>query len=210
MNEVGEVLDGKLVIPDNLVWYSTETVKGEVEKVLLAVKEVQGDTPLSNFTPAISSLYGKNKEVIFASEVIKHTFVEKHFKPLILVDLTQYFEPKDFYGNDYVWYGENNDTLSFLQALEDLFNAGINYEVMDFDLFKTVLKSDPNKPREVNDALVQSRIFTHSLSKMLKELIHNQGGYTMIPIYEGEPSYWGTPDQDGELLNILNAISMLP
>ena len=81
---------------------------------------------------------------------------------------------------------------------------------MDFDLFKTVLKSDPNKPREVNDALVQSRIFTHSLSKMLKELIHNQGGYTMIPIYEGEPSYWGTPDQDGELLNILNAISMLP
>ncbi len=210
MNEVGEVLDGKLVIPDNLVWYSTETVKGEVEKVLLAVKEVQGDTPLSNFTPAISSLYGKNKEVIFASEVIKHTFVEKHFKPLILVDLTQYFEPKDFYGNDYVWYGENNDTLSFLQALEDLFNAGINYEVMDFNLFKTVLKSDPNKPREVNDALVQSRIFTHSLSKMLKELIHNQGGYTMIPIYEGEPSYWGTPDQDGELLNILNAISMLP
>jgi hypothetical protein len=210
MNGVGGILEDKLVIPSGLIWYSTETEKGEVEKMLLAIKEVQGDTPLSNFNPSISSLYGKNKEIIFASEVIKHTFVEKHFKPLITVDLNQYFESKDYDGNDFVWYGENNDTLAFLQALEDLSNAGINYEVMNFDLFKTVLKSNENKPKEVNDAIVQSRIFTHSLTKMFTELIHNQGGYTMIPIHDGNPEEWGTPTQDGKLLDLLEAIALLP
>ncbi len=203
-------LKGKLVIPDGLTWHSTETSSGEIEDILLAIKEVQGNNHFSTFNPSIGVLYGKNKEIVFASEIIKHTFVEKHFKPLILVDLQQYFEPQDYYGNDYIWYGENNDTLPFLQALEDLHNAGIDYELMNFALFKEVLQSDPNKPKEINDAIVQSRIFTHSLTKMMTELIHNQGGYTMIPIHNGHPDEWGTPTQDGKLLDILNAIRMLP
>ncbi|MGI6360613.1 MAG: hypothetical protein ACOX02_06220 [Acholeplasmatales bacterium] len=204
-------LKGKLVIPE-VVWESTETTKGEFENILLSLKEVQGNNDFSTFNPSIEVLYGKNKEVVFASEVIMHTFVEKHFKPLILVDLEQYFEPKDYYGNDYVWYGNPNDTFDFLQALEDLNTAGIDYRVMDFNLFKTVLKSDPNKPREVNDAIIQSRIFTHSLTKMFKELVYNQGGIppALFPIHEGDPEEWGTPTQDGKLLDVLNAIRMLP
>ncbi len=205
-------LKGKLVIPE-VVWESTATTKGEFENILLSIKEIQGNNGFSTFDPDIDLLFGKDKEIVFASEIIMHTFVEKHFKPLIVEPpLNKYFEPKDYYGNDYVWYGNPNDTIDFLQALEDLDTAGINYKTMDFDIFKAVLKSDPNKPREVNDALVQSKIFTHSLTKMFKELVYNQGGIppALFPIHEGDPAEWGTPTQDGKLLDVLNAIRMLP
>ena len=45
---------------------------------------------------------------------------------------------------------------------------------------------------------------------MFTELIHNQGGYTMIPIHYGNPEEWGTPTQDGKLLDLLEAIALLP
>ncbi|NMA05516.1 MAG: hypothetical protein GX931_04005, partial [Acholeplasmataceae bacterium] len=206
-------LKGKLVIPEGLIWHSTETTKGETEKILLSMKEIQGTNNFSSFDPNIDALFGKDKDKIFASKIILHTFVDNHLKPLITEEdkLAKYFEPQDYYGNEYNWYGDDdNDAIAFVKALDDLNTAGIHYNAMSFGLLKSILKSSPNKPREVNDAIVQSKIFTHSLTKMFTELVHNQGGYTSIPIYSGDPQGWGTPTQDGELIKILNVIRMLP
>ncbi|MFA5719897.1 MAG: hypothetical protein WC939_02410 [Acholeplasmataceae bacterium] len=203
MNKPGGSLEDKLLIPADLVWYSTETEKGEFERLMLVINEVQGSQPLTSFDPKIDVLYGKNKDLIFESDVIASTFIEKHLKPLVNVTLTIYFEPKDYDGNEYVWYKQ--DSIDFVNALDDLNTAGIDYKVMDYNLFVTTLQSDPQKPREVNDALVQSKIFTHSMHKLLNELLNNQGGLGMT-IYNGDPDYWGKPGQDGELLNILNTI----
>ena len=208
-------LKGKLVIPEGLVWESTAENMGEVEKVLLSIKLIQGDMNFSDFDPNIDNLFGKDKQLLFRSKVILHTFVDNHLKPLINDEdkLAKYFEPKDYYGQEYRWYDdENNDAVSFVEALDDLYAADIDYKFMDFYVFKNALKSGPEKPREINDAMVQSRIFTHSLTKMFKELLYNQGGVSplLIPVYEGDPDEWGTPTQDGKLLVLLEQIAMLP
>lgn len=208
-------LKGKLVIPDGLVWVSTETNKGEVEHILLSIKEIQGLNNFSEYDPNIDALFGKDKTVFFESKILLHTFVDKHLRPLITDEdkLAKYFEPKDYYGNDYNWYGdENNDAIAFVEALDDLNTAGVYYNNMNFTVFKAALKENPNRPREINDAIVQSRIFTHSLTKMMKEFLYNQAGLppALYPIHEGHPDEWGTPGHDGKLLELLQQIALLP
>lgn len=204
MNGVGGVLENKLVIPDGLTWHSLDET-GEIEHLVLAIKAVQGTQPFTTFNPSIDGLFGKDKDLIFRSQIILHTLTENHLKPLVNVTMANYFEPKDFYGNEYDWYGSPSDAVDFVKALDDLSQAGIDYKVMDYALFISVLQSDPQKPRAINDALVQSKIFMHSMSKMLHELINIQGGNSMT-IHQGDPSYWGTKDADGELLNLLTTL----
>ncbi len=216
-------MKGQLVFPpeDEFVWESVEqpdgtTTPGEVENILISIKIIQGENHFSDFVPNIDNLFGKeNKQQIFKSKIILRTFVENHLKPLIKDEdkLGRYFEEKDCNGNEYRWYAdEDNDTVAFVQALDDLAAAGIDYKTMSYYSFRSVLKEDPdNNPQKVNDAIVQSRIFTHSLNKMMAELLEEGGVGAYIPFEPCEnPEDWGTPGHPGKLLEMLKAIANLP
>lgn len=207
MNGVGGDIEGKLVIDDNIVWHSTSDTPGELERLALAIKEVQGNTPISSFDPSLDLLFGKDLDIVFASSIIEKTMVENHLKTYIM-GTPQYFNAQDLSGNPYKWYGTPSDSKDFIIALSNLHNAGIDYKTMDFNAFKTLLQT-PGKPREINDAIIGSKIFVHSLNKMMNELINNQGGYA-VPIDDGgDPNYWGSPGVDGKLFEYLNLIASL-
>ena len=215
-NQPGGMLDNNLVIPDGIVYYSTETTEGEVYHFFVGAKEVLGDQGISGFNVSMESVLSMNLDLVFESKILEATIVENHLKGMHENEkLGRYIIGTYENGDSFDWYiGENpenpdGDSKDAIRALAVLDSHGITYDTMEYIHYLAVLRNDPTIAQELNDAIIASRVINASLPKMLNRLINVEGGLGLVvyPHYNKENlSYWGTDGVNGELFYILDAL----
>ncbi len=210
----GASLDGILIIPDNLVYYSTDEDIGEIELLFAGLKELIGVNSLDSFDPDVDQVLEKDIDVVFKSDILEATLVENQIKPLFSKDgFKEYFVSKYQNDDEFVWYKTvkdpkpDGDTVELIKAFRDLSALGIDYNGISYDDFLTALQSDPDNVENINDILISSNIIRASLGKMFNQLLNVDENDFGIDVYNGpDLDYWGTKDTKGELYNILNAM----
>ena len=218
MNEPGNTLDGKIIIPDGIIWHSTDSTTGELEYLLLGFKELVGTNDLADFNPNTDELLDTDMNIVFNSKILELTLVKKHIQPLIQTGaLSTLLNDKRLDGTDYRWYRNNelyegSDTIDFLNTIKGLKDVGIDFNNLQYDSFINAF-ADSSKPQQVNDLLLESEIFRNSFYKMFNVLLNEQGNLGLV-IYSGNDlDYWGTPAKDEnpivrkELYFILDALT---
>lgn len=214
--EPGGTLAGKLVIPEDLVYYSTEDEYGETYHMFVGLKQILGNNPIGTFNPAAEDIINMDLDLIFNSKILEGTIVDNHLKPMFtdpslveyLVDSYQDGEEFDFYIDE----NPNNpdgDSKDFLHGLATLENNGIGYQAISYSSFVAALTLNPAAAQEINDAVIASAILNASLPKFMNQIINTDGGLN-LDVYEDykkdDLSYWGEAGENKELYFILDGL----
>ncbi|MCU0104637.1 CvpA family protein [Acholeplasma vituli] len=215
MIDTGGDLEGQIYIPTGLVWYSTETIQGELESLLLALKVLIPGGSLTGADFSFDAIISADLDVLLASKVIEHTAVET-LKPMIETgDLKDYIEPKLPGDVEYVWYQNTDvnypdgDLKPLLQAIQDLDAKGISLTTFDYTAFNTALATEQDVT-DVNNIMVSSRILVNSLDKMFTFILNSSAGFDVSLDNSSKPNYWeGTETVDGELIKLLRAVKVI-
>jgi hypothetical protein len=208
----GEPLAGKLVINEGLVYESTATETGEVEHLFKGLNLLLAGSNLDSFAPEVNELLNLDLEVVFASKILEATLVENHIKNLFESgNLEKYLVKKYQDDTEFDWYIDENpnnkpgDTVPLLDAFKVLNENGIDYQTMNYNQF-IVAVGDPEKPQQLNDAIISSNILTASLGTMLNQLLNVEANFNLEIYNDADLSYWGTAEEDGELFYILDGL----
>ena len=200
MVATGGDLEGLLSVPTGLTWYSTPTVTGELEYLLLALKEIVPlGTDLATFSVDLNTILDADADIILRSKTIEMTLVET-LQPMILSgDLSTYIEPKLPGNVDYVWYRgvdvnyPEGDLKPLLKAVQRLNDLGISIDSLDYSALQASL-SDEQSITDLSDALLSSRILKNSLDKLFTTVLNDSAGINMTLNNQAEPTFW---DGDG-------------
>ncbi|PKK87549.1 MAG: hypothetical protein CVV63_00640, partial [Tenericutes bacterium HGW-Tenericutes-8] len=216
MVATGGDLEGLLSVPTGLTWYSTSTETGELEYLLLALKEVvPPNTDLSTFSVDLSTIMTVDIDILLRSKTVEMTLVET-IKPMIETgDLSTYIEPKLPGDVEYTWYqnvDENNtngDLKPLLEAVQGLNDLGIDIQALDYQVLTAAL-TDEADITNLNDLLLSSRILTNSLDKLFTTVLNDSAGLNITLDNSANPTFWqGDGIADGELIKLLRAVSLV-
>lgn len=215
-NEPGGSIAGKLVIPEDLTYYSLEDEYGEAYYMFIGFKEILGNEPVGSFNIVAEDIINMDLDLIFNSKILESTIVENHLKPMFtdphlekyLVDSYQNGTEFDFYIDE----NSNNpdgDSKDLLLALAILEANGIGYQTMGYGTFIGALSLNPASSQEINDAVIDSAVLSASLPKFLNQLINIEGelNLNVFEHYNKEDlSYWGESGENKELYFILDGL----
>ena len=211
----GGDLDGQLFIPSGLVWHSTSTENGELENLLLALKELVPGGDIATADLGYSGIIASDLDILFNSKVIEHTAVLTVQPMIESGDLSDYIEPKLPGEVDYVWYKDTDnlqpdgDLLPLLRSIQTLDGLGISFTAFDYAAFAGVLAVEANI-QVVNDSMLASRILHNSLDKMFTNILNDSAQIDITLNNSSEPTFWqGDGTNDGELIKLLRGISKL-
>lgn len=214
-NEPGGSLAGQLVIPEDLIYYSTEDEGGEIYYLFVGLKEMLGTNPMGSFNPVAADIIDMDLNLIFASKILEATVVEKHLKPMFTdPHLIKYLVDSYEDGTEFDFYIDENptnpdgDSKDLLLSLARLDDNGISYQTMGYSSFITAL-ANPVAAQEINNAVIDSAILNASLPKLLNQMINVEGGLNLNvhQDYDKEDlSYWGEVGTNKELYFILDGL----
>lgn len=215
MIDEGGDLEGLLFVPEGLTWYSTDSVAGELEYLLLALQTiVPAGTSMTNIQVDLNTLMNADVDVLLRSKVIEMTLVET-LKPMIESgELSAFISQTLPDGSPYAWYEDEDpsypdgDLKPLLLAIQGLSDLGIAFDSLDYNAITTALSNEDNI-QTLNDLLLSSRVLESSLDKLFTEVL-SQAGLDISLDHSAEPNFWkGTETEEGELITLLRAVSIV-
>ena len=181
-------LDGSSLVviydEDDYRWgdYDEGTKPGELRLLLQSLQVIFGDDTSQDFSNISSSLTvddlldKSDLEIhqMFESAIVKYTASKEVVNVLTGVSLSNYIELSKNYEGESISSDQDKyemvaiDIENLVKTLRDLRGFGVDYNNFQFSTFQTAYETHQNS---VPDALQQSKLIVHSLSKMMKSIL---------------------------------------